>query len=61
MPDNKSILTCPKCGFQENLLMPSDSCQIFHICTNCHSMIKPKEGDCCIFCSYGSKSCPSKQ
>ncbi|MFA9408701.1 MAG: GDCCVxC domain-containing (seleno)protein, partial [Candidatus Dadabacteria bacterium] len=24
-------------------------------------LLKPKPGDCCVFCSYGSVKCPSIQ
>ncbi len=56
-----SMLTCPNCGFEETLKMPSDSCVIFHTCSNCRTILKPKKGDCCVFCSYGTVRCPSKQ
>ena len=23
--------------------------------------VQPKKNDCCVFCSYGSTTCPSKQ
>ena len=57
----KSVLTCPQCGFQKEETMPTDSCQFFYECTNCHAMLRPKKGDCCVFCSYGSVKCPPKQ
>jgi rubredoxin len=56
----KSIITCPVCGFQKEDVMPVDACQYFYQCTNCRSILKPKQGDCCVFCSYGSEKCPSK-
>lgn len=61
IPVLTSILTCPACGFQEELTMPTDACQFFHICTNCKTRLKAKEGDCCVFCSYGSVPCPPMQ
>ena len=57
----QSTLTCPKCNFQEKLTMPTDSCQFFHECSQCKARLKPKDGDCCVFCSYGDTKCPSKQ
>ena len=57
----KSIIKCPECGFKKEELMPINSCQFFYECTNCGTVLKPKKGDCCVFCSYGSKKCPSKQ
>ena len=56
-----SILTCPVCGFQKEETMPTDACQFFYQCESCHSILKPKPGDCCVFCSYGTEKCPSKQ
>ncbi|PJZ70235.1 hypothetical protein CH373_12550 [Leptospira perolatii] len=56
-----SILTCPKCNFQKEEIMPLDACQYFYKCEHCGSLLKPKPGDCCVFCSYGSVPCPPKQ
>ena len=60
-PVLQSILTCPQCGFRKEETMPTDSCQFFYECTNCHTLLRPKPGDCCVFCSYGSLKCPPKQ
>nr|WP_275898227.1 GDCCVxC domain-containing (seleno)protein [Halomonas binhaiensis] len=38
-----------------------DSCQWFYECGQCHALLSPKPGDCCVFCSYGSSPCPSIQ
>lgn len=57
----KSRLTCPDCGFQKTENMPTDACQFFYECENCHSLLKPKPGDCCVFCSYGDVKCPPVQ
>lgn len=56
-----SVLTCPFCGNEKVLEMPSDSCLFFHQCEACHEVISPKSGDCCVFCSYGSVKCPPIQ
>ncbi len=56
-----SLLTCPECGYQENLTMPTDACLWFHECHHCHQLLKPKKGDCCVFCSYGTVPCPPIQ
>jgi len=56
-----SLLTCPACGHEELLTMPTDACQWFHECSGCHVLLKPKTGDCCVFCSYGSVPCPPIQ
>lgn len=57
----KSTITCPKCGHTKEELMPTDACQYFYECENCKSVLKPKQGDCCVFCSYGTMKCPPIQ
>jgi len=56
-----SIITCPYCGTGKSEKMPTDACQFFYPCSNCGEMLKPKKGDCCIFCSYGDVPCPPIQ
>lgn len=60
-PILESTLTCPHCGFQKTEFMPVDACQFFYECAACHEVLKPKPGDCCVFCSYGTSKCPSRQ
>ncbi|MEE2565112.1 GDCCVxC domain-containing (seleno)protein [Hyphobacterium marinum] len=58
----KSTLTCPECEtIHPDLLMPTDACQYFWDCPSCKMVIKPLDGDCCVFCSYGSVACPPIQ
>ena len=57
----ESVIKCPECGFEKEEIMPTDSCQFFYECENCKAMLKPKQGDCCVFCSYGSVKCPPIQ
>ena len=57
----QSTITCPFCGHQEEETMPTDSCQFFYICKKCDKKISPKNGDCCVFCSYGTVKCPPIQ
>jgi hypothetical protein len=57
----QSTLICPNCGFQKTETMPTDACQFFYKCENCQTMLKPKPGDCCVFCSYGTVKCPPMQ
>lgn len=57
----ESLLTCPQCGHTSREKMPVDSCRFFHECTNCGFVLRPKAGDCCVFCSYGSVKCPPVQ
>ncbi|MFQ5883691.1 MAG: GDCCVxC domain-containing (seleno)protein [Thermoplasmata archaeon] len=57
----ESTIKCPECGFEKEETMPTDACQYFYECTNCETILKPKEGECCVFCSYGTVRCPPKQ
>ncbi len=61
MPDLHSTLTCPHCGYRQRLTMPTDACQYFHDCAGCGVLLRPKPGDCCVFCSYGTVPCPPRQ
>lgn len=56
-----STISCPICGHKKDEIMPTDACQYFYECENCKVLLKPKQGDCCVFCSYGSVKCPSIQ
>ncbi len=55
------VLVCPSCGHTQRARMPADACQFFYECVQCHTVLRPKPGDCCVFCSYGSVQCPPKQ
>jgi len=56
-----STLTCPHCGHESVHTMPTDACLFFHECDGCHTLLRPKPGDCCVFCSYGTVPCPPIQ
>jgi hypothetical protein len=57
----ESVLTCPQCGHTARETMPTDACQFFYECTACKTVLRPKPGDCCVFCSYGTVKCPPMQ
>ena len=57
----QSTLTCPECGARKTETMPTNTCQYFYECTSCGRLLKPRHGDCCVFCSYGSPPCPPVQ
>lgn len=57
----RSVITCPRCGHEAAETMPADACQFFYECTGCGELLRPKPGDCCVFCSYGSAPCPPMQ
>jgi len=56
-----STLQCPECGHREREEMPTNACQYFYDCKGCGALLKPKHGDCCVFCSYGDVACPPIQ
>lgn len=57
----ESTLSCPQCGVEKRELMPRNACQWFYECSGCGVLLSPREGDCCVFCSYGTDKCPPKQ
>jgi transcription elongation factor Elf1 len=60
-PQLLSTITCPHCGHKELETMPTDACQFFYDCKGCDVLLKPKVGDCCVFCSFGNIPCPPIQ
>ena len=56
-----STVTCPSCALQTTETMPAEACQVVYLCARCGTRLRPRAGDCCIFCSYGSVPCPSIQ
>ncbi len=57
----KSEITCPNCGHKKVEDMPTNACQYFYECGNCKKVLRPNEGDCCVYCSYGTVPCPPIQ
>ncbi len=57
----ESTITCPACGHETIETMPTDACQFFYECEACHQVLKALNGDCCVYCSYGTVKCPSMQ
>ena len=57
----EATITCPKCGHSARETMPTNACQHFYRCEGCGEMLKPLEGECCVFCSYADVQCPPKQ
>lgn len=60
-PILESEITCPNCGHRKKESMPADACQFFYECAGCAALLRPRTGDCCVFCSYGTVKCPPKQ
>ena len=57
----KTKLTCPICGFVQEVEMSENACQYFYECIHCGEILKPQDGNCCVFCSYAEDLCPPKQ
>lgn len=56
-----SEITCPYCHHAKTETMPTDACQFYYECENCKALLRPRAGDCCVYCSYGSVKCPPLQ
>lgn len=57
----KSTLTCPFCRHAKTETMPIDACAYYYQCEQCEVLLRPKPGDCCVYCSYGDVRCPPMQ
>ncbi|WP_305848976.1 GDCCVxC domain-containing (seleno)protein [Polynucleobacter sp. MG-6-Vaara-E2] len=57
----ESTVTCPHCEASETLLLQSGSTHHFYRCRSCSAILKPKSGDCCILCSFGSSDCSAPE
>ena len=60
-PILSSVITCPECGHSASETMPTNACWYVYQCHGCSVELRPKKGDCCVFCSYGSVPCPPVQ
>ncbi|HEU0159992.1 MAG TPA: GDCCVxC domain-containing (seleno)protein [Hyphomicrobiaceae bacterium] len=56
-----SVITCPACSYKALEVMPTDACRYIYDCKRCSYRMRPIKGKCCVFCSYGSVSCPPVQ
>ena len=54
-----AVITCPLCGVNTEAEIPEGACQFFWDCPACGGVVRPKPGDCCVFCSYADRRCPS--
>lgn len=57
----QTLITCPTCGTSHQETMPTNACIWFYECQSCHHVLRPKDGDCCVFCSYATARCPPAQ
>ncbi|MDP3911210.1 MAG: GDCCVxC domain-containing (seleno)protein [Gemmatimonadales bacterium] len=61
MPILSSTLVCPFCGRATIQTMPTDACVYSYECPGCGRVLRPRPGDCCVFCSFGDVPCPPRQ
>jgi hypothetical protein len=54
-------ITCPECGRRTTEQMPLNACVRFYRCDGCGALLRPLEGDCCVFCSFADVRCPPRQ
>lgn len=59
--DRAATITCPLCAARARETMPANACQHFYRCAGCGELLKPRPGDCCVFCSYADTACPPKR
>ena len=57
----ESTVTCLNCRTMTPETMPEDHCVVVYECRGCGETLRPKTGDCCVYCSYGSMPCPPAQ
>ncbi len=53
-----TVIRCPHCGGETPDVIPDDVCVIAWECPGCGQVLRPKQGDCCVFCSYSQDRCP---
>ncbi len=56
-----SHITCPACGHRSSETMPAAGYLHRYVCRACGKELRPKRGECCVFCAYGSWPCPQVQ
>jgi hypothetical protein len=57
----KSTITCPVCEHMKDELMVTDAFVWLYACEHCKTVLRPKSGDCCVYCSYCTNRCPPMQ
>ncbi|WP_394352849.1 GDCCVxC domain-containing (seleno)protein [Flavivirga algicola] len=57
----KTTISCPYCHHKMTTKMSQTSIHYLHECNNCFKVLRVPKDNCCIFCSYGTRKCPSAQ
>ena len=50
-------VTCPYCGYREQVQVPENSSEHNHRCDRCKRTIHARSGEHCVICSYGEREC----
>jgi ribosomal protein L37AE/L43A len=61
MPRLMTTMMCPACGHKTVETMPTSRFVFVWECPSCKAQFKPKDGDCCVYVSYGDRLCPFLQ
>ncbi len=54
-------VTCPECGNREWVTMEPDHSPYVLVCDQCLNTTAPTNGECCMFCAYGTSQCLPRQ
>ena len=57
----RAQITCPACRARTSEVMPVNACVYVYECPACGTLLRPRSGDCCVFCSYADRPCPPRQ
>jgi hypothetical protein len=57
----EATIICPACGHRQLEAMPVNACVHFYDCKGCGLLLRPRPGECCVFCSYSAVKCPPRQ
>ena len=60
-PILETMLKCPHCKVEQRATMSPTGKKMAQDCRFCNQTMIAKEGDCCVFCSYGLIKCPATQ
>lgn len=55
------VISCPECRSSAEEEIPANACLFFWVCPGCGALLRPEAGECCVFCSYGDRPCPSAE
>lgn len=58
---HRTVIKCPSCGYFQMETMPDGEPVVQWKCPNCGKIAEPRDGDDCVYCSYGSVRCPTAQ